>query len=67
MPSDLLKGYTYITDAIDEIDSLIEKANGTRNRKEKHSLLTKAQSLIDAYEEHCSRGGNTKKQFKDVL
>lgn len=64
---DTLKRFEYLSDATDELDTLIELASKTRKHSEKQRLLTAAQELADAYQEHCSAGGNDKKQFNTII
>lgn len=64
---DLLKGFESLADVVEKIDNLVEQAGKTRGRVEKRKLLQEAQDLMDAYEEHCQRGGNDKKQFNPVI
>lgn len=63
----ILAVFDYLSDAPLEVDRLIEEAGRTRGRKEKHELLVKAQALADAYQEHCSKGGNDKKLFNQIV
>lgn len=65
--SKLLEPFGYLSDAAEEIDRLIAEAGRTRGRKEKHELLVKAQALADAYQVHCSKGGNDKKLFNQIV
>ena len=61
-----IDSFTYISDATDRIDQLVEQAKHSRGST-KQGLLVEAQSLMDAYEAHCRKGGNDKKQFNPVI
>lgn len=63
----LLASFEYLSDAPLEVDKLLAEASHTRGRKEKHGLLEKAQVLANAYQEHCTKGGNNTKQFNQIL
>lgn len=50
-----LKRVEYLSDFTDKIDSLVETANRTKDRKEKKILLVQAQSCMNAYEQYTDR------------
>jgi len=64
---DILKEFETLPDVIHKIDNLTEQANKVKSKVEKRQLLTEAQKLADAYQEHCEAGGNYAKQFKQIL
>jgi predicted translin family RNA/ssDNA-binding protein len=63
----ILDQFEFIDDAAEKLDKIIEQADKTRSKVEKKKLLREAQTLADAYQEHCEAGGNSVKQFKQFI
>lgn len=63
----LLKKFSYLSDAADEIERLTKEADTTPGRKEKQRLRQEAQDLADAYQRHVNAGGNDKQQFTQIV
>jgi hypothetical protein len=64
---DILKPFEHLPAIVEKIDNLVDQATRIKGKKDKRILLTEAQRLADAYQEHCEDGGNDKKQFNAIL
>jgi hypothetical protein len=63
----ILDSFEDLPSVVERIDILVSEATKTRGKKEKKALLSEAQTLADAYQDHCERGGNDKKQFNPFI
>jgi len=63
----LLGEFETTHDALLKIDELVEKAEKTKDKKEKKIILTEAQRIADEYQERCEQAGNHSKQFIRLL
>lgn len=65
--ANILDSFEDLPAVVEKIDDLCLQAKKTKGKKEKRNLLGQAQELADAYQEHCEKGGNMKKQFNSFL